>query len=788
VKLLFGFICIVLFAGIIFFITSPRHKTISVAGLNQSVTIEFDQFSNPSITAQSKADAFYALGYLTASERMFQMDLMRRKSSGNLAEIFGRKALRLDKTHRHLGFQKLAENIIATLPADQLQILRAYTTGVNAYLDHSSILAAEFLALRYQPKRWHETDSILVSLGMFELLNDNATDERMMSVMQRQLPAAAVRFLTPARDIYNAQVYLFGNQVFNPSAEHIPVKALQKINTFNQHQSAINLVKNDSVSIGSNQWATNNTKGGRAIIANDMHLPLAVPNLWYQAKLNYGEVTIFGITLPGLPMIIAGSSQKIAWGYTNAQADVLDLVPLQINPDNTNQYKTSQGWRNFKLHSEAIRVKGEQDSIINLRHTQWGPVSTERLLGKEVAIQWTVFHPEAINLALLNIDQANTIEQAITLFNQAGLPPLNVLLADDKGNIAWTLTGKLPRRNNFDGSISLAREQADIGWDGLQPARHYPKVLNPPSGILTTANNRTLANQDNFLIGHNFAHGFRAYRIAKLLSMQEEMDENFLHTVQLDTQSDFYFFYRQLALSSLTDDMIKTDAILADVKTALQNWNGHANADSTGFGLLVEFRQALKDIIFSSYLQQCKTVDPQFKYHWLKMDTPLRLLLTHKIPETLPGRKQFSSWTDLIVNTLIATAKDIQQRFPKKNIARLTWGEMHEVQLQHPFSHAFPWLGFLLDMPTQPLTGCSFCVRVASANFGASMRLVVSPGHAEEMILVTPTGQSGHPLSKHYQDKYPYWVKGKKIRRNQSPENAILILKPQAEAMRLNQP
>jgi len=679
----FSLFLVLLFTGTAWLLTAsvaPQQGEIVLTGLQKPVTVEFDQYANPSISATSKADAFYTLGYLTASERLFQMDLMRRKASGKLSEIFGSKALPLDISHRHLGFQQTAENIVATLPEDQRQILRAYTAGINAYLQQATILAPEFLALNYPPEPWQEKDSILVSLNMFKLLNNNAADERMLTIMQQVVPADVMQFLTPKQDIYNAQVFLLGKKDFVANENSIPIQALSQINQQNRHQAAVNLLHDNPLVIGSNQWVTNKTADGRAIMANDMHLPLAVPNLWYQARLNYAGLSISGISMPGLPLIIAGSTPHIAWGFTNAKADVLDLVSLSINPENANQYKTRSGWQNFTVHAETIKVKGEPDTIVQIKQTEWGPISPKHLLGKPVAVQWTALYPDAVDLALTNIDQVRTLDAAIRLFNQAGVPPLNVALADNQGHIGWTLTGKFPRRINFNGATSISREQSNISWNGLMPASQYPHVIDPLSGILMTANNRVMAQQHNFPIGHNFANGFRAYRISELLKSQQTLNEDSLHKIQLDTQSEFFEFYRQLTLSALTDNITAAEPLLQEAKS---------------------------------------------KYRWRKMDTPLRLLLSYKIPITLPGKEKYSSWNNLIVQILAKTAKHIQQRFPDQRLSQLSWGEMHQVQLQHPFSRAFPWLGFFLNMPPQPLTGCTFCVRVATA----SMRLVVSPGN-----------------------------------------------------------
>ena len=263
--------------------------------------------------------------------------------------------MKLDISNRNLGFGKAVESILQSLPVDHITILQAYADGVNAYLETMRVLPIEFIALGYAPEPWRIEDSILISLSMFQMLDRNEVTERMLTVMNKMLPEQVVTFLTPQDDIYNGSVLLQGQEEFDDSRSRIPVQSLSGININNQTKLAYGLVDNNSVHAGSNQWAVNKTKDGRAILANDMHLPLAVPNLWYEATLIYDDVSLTGITLPGLPMVIAGSNGSIAWGFTNAGADVLDLVELSINPENGQQYKTRQGWQDLKTVPKLSR-------------------------------------------------------------------------------------------------------------------------------------------------------------------------------------------------------------------------------------------------------------------------------------------------------------------------------------------------------------------------------------------------------------------------------------------------
>ena len=377
-------VVIVLGAGVIIVLlmaSLPKEDgEITLPGLSAVTSVHSDVLGVPSITAEKREDAFRTLGFLHARDRLFQMELMRRKSAGRLAELFGASAIKLDHQQRTYQFSKAAQNIVLDLPAEQRHVLKAYVEGVNAYIGQTHILPPEFLALQHHPEPWREEDSILVVLGMFQNLNGQEQDERMVSVMEKALPADLVTFLTPDTDMYTT--VLVGGRTSRRFSSTIPSDAFAALPEIDG-PIALNSVDAESAVAGSNNWVVSGTKtaDGRAIVANDMHLGLSVPNIWYRAALQYGNRHIYGVTLPGVPTIVVGGNDYVAWGFTNATADLLDLVRLDINPDNSQEYRTKQGWVKFANHREILHVKNAPDIELELQDTLWGPVSEQALLG-----------------------------------------------------------------------------------------------------------------------------------------------------------------------------------------------------------------------------------------------------------------------------------------------------------------------------------------------------------------------------------------------------------------------
>ncbi|MGR9108818.1 MAG: penicillin acylase family protein, partial [Gammaproteobacteria bacterium] len=621
-------------------------------------------------------------------------------------------------------------------------------------------LPPEFLLLQYEPEKWTAPDSMLVVLSMFQLLSWSEPEERLLSVMQECLPEPVTAFLTPDTDNYT-QVLTGGPESQRP-IRPIPAAELAAILEQNRDSDALVQVEPADENIGSNNWAVNfrKTFDGSAMLANDMHLPVAVPNIWYRATLRYQDRLVSGLSLPGVPSIVAGSNGRIAWGFTNFMADVMDLVTLRVDPEDPDRYLGASGWQKFERISHRIRVKDAPTVDLEVRRSIWGPVWLNPLLGKAVAIRWTALDPAAVDMSLIELDHASSLDEGLAILNRAGAPPQNVLLADDEGNIAWSLMGRIPKRiEGFDGSVSKTWADGSGAWSGFLAPQELPRVINPPSGYLATANSRNIGHDYPYVLGHNFAHAYRTFRISEGLQKMQSVTEMDLFHLQLDTKTDFYEFYRSLASSLLSPQTVANDSILRELKQEIDAWDGLAGIDSRGLPFLAAFRNLLTQRVFAPYLKSCTTLDKAFKYSWYEMETPLRQLLAKQIPETLPD-KRFTSWNQFLLASLEKGTKNLKKQHRLAKLKDLSWGKFRDIRISHPLSSGLPWLNELLDMPAQRFGGCTFCVRVMSQHLSASERFVISPGHAERGILHMPGGQSGHLFSKHYGDQHPFWTEG----------------------------
>lgn len=755
--------------------------TKTINSLTSPVTITADRYGIPTIQARSRLDALRALGYITARDRLFQMDLIRRQSAGRLSEIMGKSTLMIDRKQRIMGLNRVASAILTRLPKDQLSALKAYAQGVNAFINQVDTFPFEFLILGYEPDPWTPKDSVLGALSMFQKLSSRESDERMMSIMEASIPQEVIMFLTPDEDDY-AQVLLGGPDTYRPVSP-IPVEELISIRRIPDQKGVASLQADLSVDLlaGSNSWVISGSKtaDGRAILANDMHMELSIPNIWYRVVLKYGEREVGGIVLPSIPVVIIGSNGQVAWGITNSHGDFLDLVKLELNPENGAEYRTSAGWREFDVIRETIKVRQEDDVIEEVKHTIWGPVSKKLLLGNPVAVHWTALDDQAVDFGLMHLERATNIDEAVRFVNRFKGPPLNFMLADYTGRIGWTYSGRIPIRKGFDGTSCKSWASGDLGWKGYIPPEELPRVLDPPNGFLATANNRTLGKGYPYLIGHNFAYSYRVYHISRRLEEMDHVTENDLFRLQLDTKSGFYEFYRDLAISILVQPSIDdSSSLMEQVYKHIENWDGKADLDSVGFGILVEFHNILSKAVFKPFLEACRVKDKTFSYNWQNRETPLRRLLKQKIPELLPYPDRYDSWDAFLLAKLEESVKMLLERHAVEDLDKLTWGYINKAQIAHPLAQFIPFSTKLLNMPQDPMPGCYHSIRLATTRLGASERMVISPGRHEAGIFHMPGGQSGHPLSLHYRDQHRHWVQGIPLPFLPGPIHYILKLQP----------
>jgi penicillin amidase len=484
--------------------------SLPLSGLAARVIVERDGLGVPTVRAASRLDVSRALGFLHAQDRFFQMDLLRRRSAGELAALVGGAAVSLDRDTRVHRFRSRAEIAVGQLSELDRELLTAYTEGVNAGLEALGTVPPEYLALRVSPQAWREADSLLAGYAMFlDLQNETGAHESARGLIHDLLPPDLTAFLLPAGSPLDAPLEgpaLEAAAV--PSAEVVDLRdRLPTRSLFAQRRSvAVNTWErlrdvhaSPEVMLGSNNWAVagSYTADGRALLAGDMHLRLGLPSIWYRASLVWpsgdGERRVVGVTLPGAPLLLAGSTGRIAWTFTNSEGDWMDLVVLETDPDDPNRYRSPDGWVEFTRHSETIEIAGSEPETLEVLETIWGPVIDRDHAGQLRAIRWTAHDPGAVNLSLMRLEDVATVDEAIRLADQMGVPAQNFVCVDDAGRVGWTIIGRIPRRVGFNGRVPVSWADGSARWEGWLSSADRPTVIDPQSGRLWTANARVAA-------------------------------------------------------------------------------------------------------------------------------------------------------------------------------------------------------------------------------------------------------------------------------------------------------
>jgi penicillin amidase len=774
----------------------PRvERSATLEGLGETVNVAFDQFGIPTIEAKSRLDAMRALGYVSARDRLFQMDLLRRGAAGRLTEVFGKGLLEIDKAQRVIGFNRIAGGIVEGLPQEQKELLQAYSEGVNAYLSRMKSRPFEFLLLNYRPENWTSEHCVLALLRMFQnLCAEEEGKRRTLAVMERTLPEAVFKFLTPDTDAY-ATVLGWGND------SHRPVRPLpsgelaallgRQSKAKDGETPARKIVQTEALASGSNCWAVDKSKTekaeatGGAILSNDMHTGLGVPNLWYRARLLYDGVDLSGVTIPGIPLVLAGSNTHVAWGLTNMLGACIDLIQLEIDPERPDHYMTPEGWKPFELLNEPVRLKRGDIVDTEVKTTIWGPVLLKTLLGGQVALRWTALDADGVDFGLMRMEKARTIEEAVGVVNRFVGPPLNVVVADDAGRIAYTVCGRFPVRRGDDNGAPTNRSWADgsAGWSAYVHPDELPRIVESPEGFLVNANNRSIGRDYPYVLGEGFPNGYRAYRIAERLREMSSVTEADMFALQSDTACEVYEFYRQLALEILTDEAVANDSELEIVRRDVGAWDGRAELDSRGLVFITYFRESLAQSVLTPLLRACAEADEEFVYTWPNLDTPLRIILTERPPELLFEPERYATWEQFLLENLKNGVARLREKVKAKSLENLSWGEINRAEIWHPLAQQDrSLLGGMLNMPEDALPGCHFSVCSSEPGFGASVRMVVSPGRESAGVLHIACGQSGHPLSSSYDDQHAFWARHEAVPFLPGPASRTLTLSPSSSA------
>nr|WP_161021749.1 penicillin acylase family protein [Duganella lactea] len=728
-----------------------------VAGLETTASVARDAHGVPVISGGSRDDVAYATGFVHAQERYFQMDLLRRVPSGELSELFGERALPIDTSHRLHRFRARAELAVRALSAADRKLLERYTAGVNDGLNALSAKPFEYALIGQPPRAWSPADTLLVVWAMYFDLQGNLESRELARGWFRDNTDEAQRaFLAPESTPWDApldaQTIDSGEVVIpatppawwgKPKAADAPAPAkLAQAEFLN--------------TVGSNNWAVAGSRSdtGAAIVADDMHLGIQLPAIWYRAALQFpdgkgGQRRMVGVTLPGTPFVVVGSNGHVAWGFTNSYGDYLDFVELE-------------GKEPQVAHEETILVKGAPAVKLVVRETALGPI--REVGARSYAVHWAAHLPGAVNLNIAHLEMADTLDEALAIAPTLGIPAQNFVAGDSKGNIGWTIAGPMPRRAaaGMASTYPLKAWEAAGLWQGWLPPEAYPKVVNPAAGQIATANSRQLSGTGAELIGDGgFDLGARTHQVRDgLTALGAKTDVKKVYAIGLDDRALFLSAWRERALAALDAKAIAGNAQRAEALALLKDsWSGNASVDSVAYRITRGFMYAVYDIMYDNVNAELARVDPKASMAAVSARWPVVLarLLDQQPAGWLPP--QYANWQALQVAALDRVIADLtKDGQPLKNA---TWGQRNTAVSAHPMASAIPLLGKYLKVAPDMLAGDQHMPRVAGPTFGQSERLTVSPGHEEQGIFNMPGGQSGHPLSPYFLDGRMDWLTGR---------------------------
>lgn len=751
-------------------------------GLAARAEVRRDRWGVPHIYAASNADLFAALGYVHAQDRLWQMELNRRTGHGQLAELFGPVALSSDRFIRTLGFSRLARREAELLDDDTRGVLEAYLRGVNACLEASrGRLALEFTILGLQPRPWELTDILVWPKVMALTLSGNWTSEL--------FNAQAVAALGAERAAELAPRYPDEAPITVPPGAHYPAHLGD--GALRLAEEAARFTGEPGAGQGSNAWVVGGERSatGRPLLADDPHLGIGLPGLWYAAHIEGGDYRAAGVTIPGTCGIIIGHNARIAWGQTNAATDNQDLYLERFHPDDPLRYEWRGEWREAELVREEIVVKGQREVVLHdVRITHHGPVIDE-VAGPErspllsrpgeprtreaLALRWTALDPSpALTRSVLRLNRARDWGEFRAALEDWDVPPQNFVYADVDGHFGYTLAGKLPIRAQGDGQLPVPGWDGAHEWQGFIPAGALPFSFDPPAGLAVTANHRIAAADHPY---HNAIHGeyanpYRAERITRLLTATERHDVRSFARIQNDFCS-----LPGLRLASLVARIEPEEPLLLAARDRLAAWDGDLTAESVPGAIYDALRYHLERLAFAELGELLRARSglgafgsiPANVYLGRSLPGILARIEVYGLEQPDPWLGGGRSWGGLLAEALRLAVEELRGRLGP-DPARWHYGRVHALTLRHALG-AVPALAPIFNRGPWPTGGDSDTVNqhytpretAAGPVYNApSYRQILDPGDWDAARIILPAGQSGHPASSHYLDMAGAWRAG----------------------------
>lgn len=732
-----------------------------LAGLSAPVTVRRDAHGVPHIDAASQADLFVAQGYVTAQDRLWQMDVYRRNSDGNLAEILGPSLVKHDIAQRVLQFRRTSQRVYANLDPAERTRLDNYARGVNLYIAaHQDALPPEFQLLHYRPQPWTGVDSISVGIMMVDTLDTHwdvklARDRVSLDLHNSKLeadlyPVGSWRDHPPTGEV----VDLSKPQPRPPPGSDEDDDSDNAVAGVAANEPALRAVLGlpacTGCTPGSNNWVIGgqHTASGKPLLSNDMHLGLTVPNIWYMADLSAPAYHAAGVTLPGMPYVIAGHNEHVAWGFTALYGDVQDLYVEKV--DGGGHYQAPDGsWKPLAVDHEVIHVRGGKDVALDVQLTNHGPLLNP-ILSREnrpIALKWTLYDNSLNTIPLYALNTAANWNEFSAALAQWCWPTQNVVYSDDQGHIAYQAVGRVPMRPAGLQELPITGTARE--WQGYIPFNDMPSSVDPPSGFLATANSRVTTPKSPYPLTLEWADPYRAERIYKALQGRDNLRPQDLLAVQTDIYSEVD---QELAhrFAYAIDHASQSDARLRAAADLLRSWDGRLTTDSAAASIVTKTKEALRRMILEPKLGK-----DAGEYRWSESNFAEEEIVMDAKPDWLPPG--YKNWDDLLAE---AVRSGMKQGNAPDDLKQWTYGSWHVVDIEHPLAAFLPFISRIAGTGPQPLSGDTVTVKQVGRDFGPSQRFTMDwsdiDGSTENIVL----GESGNPLSPYFRDQWNDYYNG----------------------------
>ncbi len=729
--------------------SAPRVSgDVTLGGLSGPVSVTRDAWGVPHIRAQSDEDAVYALGYVHWQDRAWQMDFQRRVVAGRLSEVLGEPALAQDKFLRTWGFQQAAESVLPALSERSRSLVRAYTAGVNAAMGLGK-MAPEFRILGYTPEAWKEVDSVSWSKLMAYDLGGNMEDEVLNTRVTQRLGQQGLDEVTAPYPA-DGPTILSGDELAKTGVR--PSGGLDTASLSTSALGALQMHLNAARELGlqavpgkgSNDWVIggSRTASGKPILADDPHLALTSPMLWYLADIQGPTLKAIGASIPGLPAIVIGRNERVAWGVTNTNPDVQDLY---IEPADAS----------FTQRQETIKVKGGADVTLTVRESKHGPVVSDAGaadVGPRVALKWTALQPGDTTMdAFMGLNYARNWDDFKAALTRYVAPSQNFVYADVDGNTGYYAPGRVPLRDGWDGSLPVSGD-GSREWTGYIPFEGLPHTYNPADGLVVTANNKVVPDSYAYNLGNsrNWAEPYRAERITQLLTARPDgLTVQDVKAVQLDTVSLVWRDMKEELLATQPDGELSRQAL-----ELLRGWDGDERAD------------AAAPSIFEAWLMQLQKMAQDELGNGTTLNSLSVLRQLQEDGELCRNAAaQIQNCAAELSASLRRAVDDLRVRVGSDPSA-WTYGKLHHVASNHrAFGNvgALAWL-FNHGAPTGGGTNTVNVARPEQGTFnqthGPSYRQIIDLSDLNNSVFIGSLGQGGNPLGNHVSDQQPMWISG----------------------------